>query len=177
MNFTMVVCTQSREFYFPAVTIFLLLLYTSEQKGSGCLSLKSESRNKIFGKKTFYSIEKIFNLNHQACFEIKKPDVYLNKNQDFCIGHKHLNISFFKKEQNKIRIKIATVFQSFVLFYVLLNIANIYNPNYINLLILLQYRLSFSFQKSKPSNRTASSVRTLWHLRNFYFLFSTPNPF
>ena len=96
-----------------------------------------------FWQRTFYSFEKIFNLNHQACFEIKKPDVYLNKNQDFCIGHKHLNISFFKKERNK--EQNCNSFSIFVLFYVLSNIANIYTPNFVNLLILLQSRLSFSF--------------------------------
>ena len=40
----------------------------------------------------------------QECFEIKKPtlsDVYLINLMFFAfIGHRHLNISFFKKEQN-----------------------------------------------------------------------------
>ena len=68
-----------------------------------------------FWQRTFYSFEKIFDLNHQKqkiiwkkmmqdCFEIKKQtlsDVYLINLMFFAfIGHRHLNISFFKKEQN-----------------------------------------------------------------------------
>ena len=48
---------------------------------------------RLFGKKMM-----------QECFEIKKPtlsDVYLINLMFFAfIGHRHLNISFFKKEQN-----------------------------------------------------------------------------
>ena len=68
-----------------------------------------------FWQRTFYSFEKIFDLNHQKqkiiwkkmmqeCFEIKKQtlsDVYLINLRFFALAIGiFINISFFKKEQN-----------------------------------------------------------------------------
>ena len=65
-----------------------------------------------FWQRTFYSFEKIFDLNHQKQKIIWKKNWCRNalklRNKSFLmflmffafIGHRHLNISFFKKEQN-----------------------------------------------------------------------------